>query len=58
MGPIGPDFCGTTGLWKDRDVAMSYEDMSDDKWFREDPQFAWGIQYTPHWENRQPFKGE
>ncbi|CAE8610924.1 unnamed protein product [Polarella glacialis] len=41
-----PDFRGTTGLWKDRDVAMTYEDMSDDKWFTEDPAFAWGVNYT------------
>jgi len=41
-----PDFRGSTGLWKDRKVALSYEDMSDDKWFREDPAFAWGVNYT------------
>lgn len=41
-----PDFRGTTGLWKDRDIAMTYEEMSDDKWFSEDPAFAWGVNYT------------
>eukprot|EP00435_Cladocopium_sp_Y103_P024136 s167_g5.t3 len=41
-----PDFRGSTGLFKDRSVAMSYEEMSDDKWFSEDPLFAWGINYT------------
>lgn len=41
-----PSFRGTTGLWKDKDLAMTYEDMSDDKWFREDPAFAWGVNYT------------
>lgn len=40
-----PDFRGTTGLWKDRDLAMTYEDMSDDKWFSEDAAFAWGVNY-------------
>ena len=44
-----PDFRGSTGLFKDRELAMSYEalqrhatflflqEMSDDKWFAEDP---------------------
>lgn len=41
-----PSFRGTTGLWKDKSLAMTYEDMSDDKWFFEDPAFAWGINYT------------
>mmetsp|Transcript_55714 Transcript_55714/g.129937 ORF Transcript_55714/g.129937 Transcript_55714/m.129937 type:complete len:356 (-) Transcript_55714:31-1098(-) len=41
-----PDFRGSTGLFKDREVAMTYEEMSDDKWFAEDVQFAWGINYT------------
>lgn len=41
-----PDFRGTTGLWTDREVAMTYDEMSDDKWFFEDPAFAWGINYT------------
>mmetsp|Transcript_66793 Transcript_66793/g.186363 ORF Transcript_66793/g.186363 Transcript_66793/m.186363 type:complete len:378 (-) Transcript_66793:105-1238(-) len=41
-----PDFRGTTGLWSDRDVAMTYEEMSNDKWFFEDPAFAWGVNYT------------
>lgn len=54
-----PDFRGTTGLWKDRDVAMTYEDMSDDKWFREDPQFAWGSNYTQleMYRNTEPHAG-
>lgn len=25
---------------------MTYEEMSDDKWFFEDPAFAWGVNYT------------
>jgi len=41
-----PDFRGSTGLFKDKELAMSYEEMSDDKWFSEDPLFAWGINYT------------
>jgi len=41
-----PDFRGTTGIWHDRSVAMSYEEMSSDKWFFEDPAFAWGVNYT------------
>lgn len=54
-----PDFRGTTGLWKDRDVAMSYEDMSDDKWFVEDPLFAWGVNYTQMemYRKTQPHSG-
>ena len=53
-----PDFRGSTGLFKDKELAMSYEElalsgndgpwffvgmlqilqeMSDDKWFSEDP---------------------
>lgn len=41
-----PDFRGSSGLWKDRSLAMTYEEMSDDKWFTEDPCFAWGVNYT------------
>jgi len=41
-----PDFRGSTGLFKDRGLAMTYEEMSDDKWFTEDPAFAWGVNYT------------
>ena len=41
-----PDFRGSTGLFKDKELAMSYEEMSDDKWFTEDPLFAWGVNYT------------
>lgn len=42
-----PDYRdGKTGLWKDRDVPMTYEDMSDDKFFKEDPLFAWGSNYV------------
>eukprot|EP00929_Paragymnodinium_shiwhaense_P022990 TRINITY_DN14506_c0_g1_i3.p1 TRINITY_DN14506_c0_g1~~TRINITY_DN14506_c0_g1_i3.p1 ORF type:complete len:499 (+),score=101.05 TRINITY_DN14506_c0_g1_i3:208-1497(+) len=41
-----PDFRGSTGLFKDRKLALTYEEMSNDKWFFEDPAFAWGINYT------------
>eukprot|EP00440_Ansanella_granifera_P035109 gb/GFBE01038081.1/.p1 GENE.gb/GFBE01038081.1/~~gb/GFBE01038081.1/.p1 ORF type:complete len:371 (+),score=71.07 gb/GFBE01038081.1/:1-1113(+) len=41
-----PDFRGSTGLFKDRELAMTYEEMSNDKWFGEDPAFAWGTNYT------------
>jgi len=41
-----PAFRGNRSLWKDREVSMTYEEMSDDKWFFEDPAFAWGINYT------------
>jgi len=41
-----PAFRGTKALWKDKEVSMSYEEMSDDKWFTEDPPFAWGVNYT------------
>jgi NAD-dependent SIR2 family protein deacetylase len=41
-----PDFRGTNGLWKNKDLSMTYEEMSDDKWFREDPVFACGVNYT------------
>jgi len=41
-----PAFRGTRALWKDKEVSMTYEEMSDDKWFTEDPLFGWGINYT------------
>merc|ERR1719350_1386112 len=41
-----PAFRGNRSLWKDREVSMTYEEMSDDKWFFEDPAFAWGVNYT------------
>ncbi|CAE7176797.1 NAD-dependent protein deacylase [Symbiodinium microadriaticum] len=54
-----PDFRGSSGLFKDRDVAMTYEEMSDDKWFAEDPLFAWGINYTQlsMYRHTQPHEG-
>lgn len=54
-----PDFRGTNGLWKDKDLAMTYEEMSDDKWFFEDPAFAWGVNYTQleMYRETQPHKG-
>lgn len=38
---------------------MSYEDMSDDKWFTEDPCFAWGINYLQRslYNKTQPHEG-
>eukprot|EP00746_Dinoflagellata_sp_MGD_P085283 gnl/MRDRNA2_/MRDRNA2_33767_c0_seq1.p1 gnl/MRDRNA2_/MRDRNA2_33767_c0~~gnl/MRDRNA2_/MRDRNA2_33767_c0_seq1.p1 ORF type:complete len:348 (+),score=67.85 gnl/MRDRNA2_/MRDRNA2_33767_c0_seq1:77-1120(+) len=54
-----PDFRGTNGLWKDKDLAMTYEEMSNDKWFFEDPAFAWGVNYTQleMYRETQPHKG-
>eukprot|EP00439_Symbiodinium_sp_Y106_P052373 s2721_g7.t1 len=54
-----PDFRGSSGLFKDREVAMTYEEMSDDKWFAEDPLFAWGINYTQlsMYRHTQPHEG-
>jgi len=41
-----PDYrSGKTGLWKDKDIPMTYEDLSDDKWFQEEPLLAWGSNY-------------
>ncbi|CAK0796316.1 unnamed protein product, partial [Prorocentrum cordatum] len=54
-----PDFRGSTGLWKDRSLALTYEEMSDDRWFSEDPLFAWGVNYTQMmmYRNTRPHAG-
>lgn len=41
-----PDFRGKTGLWHDRETPITWEETSDEKWFTQDPAFAWGMFYT------------
>jgi NAD-dependent SIR2 family protein deacetylase len=41
-----PDFRGPTGLFHDRETPMTWEETSNDKWFAEDPAFAWGMFYS------------
>ena len=56
-----PDFRGTKGLWKEYPELMnrhlSFEEMANPKWFREDPTLAWAfyghrlhkyLEVTPH----------
>lgn len=42
-----PDFRGPEGFWRAyppyRDLGLSFEDMADPRWFKEDPALAWGF---------------